>query len=46
MLAGLAPRETSKGLGGLHETIGRLLGFAAPGAAVADLGAERVRRGL
>ena len=32
--------------GALNETIGRLLGSAAPGAGVVDLGAERARRGL
>jgi hypothetical protein len=30
----------------LNETLGRLLGTAAPGAAVVHLGAERARRGL
>ena len=45
-LARLSAAGDLEGARVLNETIGRLLGSAAPGAAVVDLGAERARRGL
>jgi hypothetical protein len=45
-LARLSTAGDLEGARVLNETIGRLLGSAAPGAAVVDLGAERARRGL
>jgi hypothetical protein len=45
-LARLSAAGDLEGARILNETIGRLLGSAAPGAAVVDPGAERARRGL
>jgi hypothetical protein len=45
-LARLSAAGDLEGARILNETIARLLGSAAPGAAVVDLGAERARRGL
>jgi hypothetical protein len=45
-LARLSAAGDLEGARVLNETIGRLIGAAAPGTPVVDLGAERARRGL